>query len=435
MTKEKISLFWFRRDLRLEDNRGLHEALKGKFPVLPIFIVDENITAELDENDPRITFIYDSLQKISAKLTTHASALWCKKGDPDTLWQALLDQFNIQEVYTNEDYEPYAIQRDSNIAKLLHSNAIAFKQYKDHVIFAKNDILKNDNSPYTVFTPFKNKWISTLENDKTVLNPYPTDTANFVKITFPFPTLEELEYTRASQQVRNYQLDELLDYEDVRNFPSLDKTSYLSPHLRFGTVSIRTIINLSLSNQAFLSELIWREFFMQILYHFPHSVYANFKSTYDTIVWRNNAEEFEKWTTGQTGYPLVDAGMRELNTTGYMHNRVRMVVAGFLCKHLLIDWRWGEAYFAKKLLDFELASNVGNWQWAAGTGCDAAPYFRIFNPTEQLKKFDPKLIYTTKWVPELNSFSYPPPMVDHKKARERAIETYMKGLQEYTPKY
>ena len=428
MNKEKISIFWFRRDLRLEDNRGLNQALKGPFPVLPIFIMDQDITDELEDTDPRVTFIHDQLNSISSKLKHHHSTLFCKKGNTKSVWAHILHEFNVQEVYTNEDYEPYAIKRDEAIRKLLLSQGIELKVFKDQVIFAKDEILKKDQTPYTVFTPYKNKWIQKFESTKGILSTPEDNNSNYAKMEIDFPSLKALGFERSSINVHDYSIDALDNYSEERDFPGLSKTSYLSPHLRFGTVSIREIVSQTASNQVFLSELIWREFFMQIMYHFKEVVHANFKKKYDLIEWRNNEDEFEQWKKGETGYPMVDAGMRELNNTGYMHNRVRMVVAGFLCKHLLIDWRWGEAYFAMKLLDYELSSNNGNWQWAAGTGCDAAPYFRIFNPTEQIKKFDPDLVYIKKWVPELNSFNYPAPIVDHKMARERAIETYKRGL-------
>lgn len=428
MIKNNISVFWFRRDLRLFDNHGLNEALKGPFPVLPIFIFDDDIINELDTDDPRITFIYDRLNEISSELKNISCSLYCKKGTPEKVWEQLMEEFNIKVVYTNEDYEPYALERDLRIESLLKTRNISFRSFKDQVIFAKNDVLKNDGSPYTVFTPYKNKWLSTLQCDISVLQSYTIDKSNFVNFNLKFPKIEELGFNRSNLSVSNYHLDNLENYAETRNFPALDETSHLSPHLRFGTVSIRQVVKETMSNPIFLSELIWREFFMQILFHFPKVVYSNFKKKYDQIEWRNNRNEFELWTRGQTGFPMVDAGMRELNTTGYMHNRVRMVVAGFLCKHLLIDWRWGESYFASKLLDYELSSNNGNWQWAAGTGCDAAPYFRVFNPDQQVKKFDPDLKYIKKWVPEYNSHAYPRPMVDHKEARERAITTYRIGL-------
>lgn len=428
MLAEKVNIFWFRRDLRLNDNVALYEALKSKHQVIPIFIFDDNIISELDSLDPRLTFIHTCLSSISAKLQKEfSSSIYGLKGTPLNIWKFLLTNFNIESVYANEDYEPYAIKRDNEIKELLFENGISFNLYKDQVIFAKNDILKKDGKPYTVFTPYKNQWLKnfrsslTEENNSEILS-------NYCLEKFPFPNLTELGFAKSDIQIEPYSISHLENYNAERNFPALNNTSFLSPHLRFGTVSVRNIIGQIKGNETFLSELIWREFFMQILFHFPDVVKHNFKRKYDQIPWRNNLDEFEKWKQGKTGYPMVDAGMRQLNATGYMHNRVRMVVASFLCKHLLIDWRWGEAYFAKKLLDYELSSNNGNWQWAAGTGCDAAPYFRVFNPTEQVKKFDKDMAYINKWVPELNSLDYPAPMVNHKEARERAISTYKNAL-------
>ncbi|MFA5752499.1 MAG: deoxyribodipyrimidine photo-lyase [Bacteroidales bacterium] len=451
---QTISVFWFRRDLRLEDNRGLREALRGPFPVLPLFIFDENIIAELEADDPRITFIHNTLARLSdsikrssvpaattlpadpadpaasaipaATATAAASAknpsggLYCTKGNPLEVWKMLLERFSIGAVYANEDYEPYAISRDREIRDLLASRGIPFHLFKDQVIFAKDDVLKKDGTPYTVFTPYKNKWISKLQECPVRIQPDPLPD-RFAGLSFSFPSLAELGFKRSLVKVPDYDIDNLDNYREVRDYPALDQTSHLSVHLRFGTVSIRRIVNQAFHNEAFLSELIWREFFMQILYHFPNVVGANFRKKYDTLAWINDPQDFEKWKQGTTGFPLVDAGMRELNATGYMHNRVRMIVAGFLCKDLLIDWRWGEAYFATKLLDYELSSNNGNWQWAAGTGCDAVPYFRIFNPAEQLRKYDPRGHYVRKWIPELDTPDYPSQMVDHKMARERFV--------------
>ena len=424
---EKVSIFWFRRDLRLEDNHGLYQALQGEHPVLPIFIFDENIINELAIDDPRISFIYKQLANINTVLLDRKTSLYCCKGNPTEVFKKLLTEFDVQEVYINEDYEPYAKIREQNISDILAEKNIFLKKYKDQVIFAKDEVLKNDQTPYTVFTPYKNKWLSIFK-PSAVLEYPSVEITNFTNKTFTFPSLQELGFKKSTIKVHDYNISDLENYKTERNFPALNKTSYLSPHLRFGTVSIRKIIKQVLDNEQFLFELIWREFFMQILFHFPHVVTSNFRNKYDLIKWRNSPKEFEKWKKGETGYPMVDAGMRELNATGYIHNRVRMIVAGFLCKHLLIDWRWGEAYFAEKLLDYDLAANNGNWQWAAGTGCDAAPYFRIFNPTTQIKKFDAELKYIKKWVPELNSFEYNIPIVEHKAARKRALTEYKKGL-------
>jgi deoxyribodipyrimidine photo-lyase len=424
----KVSVFWFRRDLRLEDNTALHQALTSGLPVLHLFIFDENILKELPKNDARVSFIYKTLSEINKKLNQKGSSLLCLKGDPEKVFEELTDRFEIARVYTNKDYEPYAIERDSTIKTELGKKGIQFHSYKDQVIFEESEIVKDDGKPYTVFTPYKNKWLKRFHSEPAKpITSTPFD--NFFPSPFSFPKLSEIGFESSSIKVRDFDLSNLNTYSENRNLPAKDSTTYLSTHLRFGTISPRQVIaELTKSDETFLSELIWREFFMQILFHFPKVVNHNFKSKYDGIKWRNNEEEFEKWCAGKTGYPMVDAGMRQLNQTGFMHNRVRMITAGFLCKHLLIDWRWGEAYFAEKLLDYELSSNNGNWQWAAGTGCDAAPYFRIFNPIEQLKKFDKDLVYVKRWIPEFGSSDYPQPMVEHKMARIRALETYQLGL-------
>ena len=422
----KISIFWYRRDLRLEDNTGLFEALNENENILPIFIFDDSILDELPEDDARLNFIYESLSKINKQLNNHNASLQILKGQIDDVWEKLVTTYDIQKVYLNKDYEPYAIKRDQKIKEFLNSKGIEMKTFKDQVIFEEDEIVKADGKPYTVFTPYKRKWLEkfTKVNLNLIVN-----FDNFYKKINDFPSLNQLGLKNSPIRVKNYSLKNVSTYSETRNFPNLDSTSYLSPHLRFGTISVRQIITeLKNKSETFLSELIWREFFMQIIFHFPHVITKNFRSKYDGIQWVNNKEDYDNWCQGKTGYPLVDAGMRQLNETGYMHNRVRMVTAGFLCKHLLIDWRYGEAYFAKKLLDYELSSNNGNWQWAAGTGCDAAPYFRIFNPIEQLKKFDKTLTYTKKWVKDFDTLEYPKPIVDHKYARNRALEAYKKGI-------
>ena len=425
----RLSIHWFRRDLRLEDNTALYHALRSGQPVLPIFIFDHNILKELPVDDARMCFIYSTLLSIHQQLREKGSGLLCLHGDPEKVWHQIIHQYDIQAVYTNKDYEPYAIHRDQKIKELLHAKNIAFHAFKDHVIYEENEMLKPDGKPYTVFTPYKRRWLQHFQ-PRMILPAMSKDLSNYHSFNPVFPALVDIGFQPSAIVVKDYTLSQVSEYADNRDFPAMDATSYLSPHLRFGTVSIRHIIRqLHLQqHEIFLSELIWREFFMQILYHFPHVVNANFRVKYNGIVWRNNTAEFEQWCAGQTGYPLIDAGMRQLNTTGYMHNRVRMVVASFLCKHLLIDWQWGEAYFAKKLLDYELSSNNGNWQWAAGTGCDAAPYFRVFNPTAQLNKFDKDLKYTRKWVSEYEGFGYVQPIVEHAFARARALKTYKAGI-------
>ncbi len=423
-----VTIYWFRRDLRLEDNLALSHALKSGFPVLPIFIFDDNILDELSEDDPRITFIYESLEKIDIKLRKYGSCIKIFKGNPLQAWKDLMDEYDIKKVYFNHDYEPYAKERDNQLTELLTAKGIESHSFKDQVIFEKNEVLKSDGKPYSIFTHYKRKWLSQFKKELVDQQEAP-DLNLFFKYHISFPSLEELHFTESAIKVRPYNLSILGNYVFGRDVPSEDSTSYLGPHLRFGTISIRMVIRqLRLKDDIFLSELIWREFFMQILYHFPRVVDQNCRAKYDNIVWLNKEEEFEKWCQGKTGYPFIDAGMRQLKQTGYMHNRVRMATASFLIKHLLIDWRWGEAYFAQKLLDYELSSNNGNWQWAAGTGCDAAPYFRVFNPITQLLKFDKEMLYVRKWIPEIETPEYPEPIIEHAAARARALETYKTGI-------
>lgn len=425
---EKISIFWFRRDLRLTDNVGLHKALNSGQKVLPVFIFDTNILSELPKNDARVSFIHASLKRMNSLLREKGSGIRVYLDSPMTAWKKIISEFSVDSVYTNKDYEPYARKRDTEVKDLLASKGIEFHTFKDQVVFEENEILKDDGSPYTVYTPYKKKWLNHFSGNH--IQEYKVDFwDHYYSFENEFPELSAIGFSEAAQKVKDFQLENLENYAENRNLPAVNGTSHLSVHLRFGTVSVREIIRKMKDNEVFLSELIWREFFMQILFHFPNVVQNNFKPKYNGIKWRNNQEEFKLWCEGKTGYPLVDAGMRELNETGYMHNRVRMVVASFLIKHLLIDWKWGEAYFAQKLLDFELSANNGNWQWSAGTGCDAAPYFRIFNPIEQLKKFDPKFEYVRKWIKDIDSFEYPQPMVDHKLARKRALEVYKAGIQ------
>ena len=433
---EKVNIFWFRRDLRLNDNIGLYEALNNKLEVIPLFIFDENITFELDKDDPRINFIYKQLESINSTLSTkYNSKLLVLKGKPLEVIQKLIIDYNIEGVFSNHDYEPYAITRDKKITEFLSSKNIQFSSFKDQVIFEKDEITKDDKTPYVVYTPYMRKWKTKLDN--TNLSNFKSKdlTHNFYSknSSYNWSSLNSLGFEKSKLEVPNYKLDEGLveKYENERNFPSLNSTSKIGPHLRFGTVSIRQVLLfvLKCKNEIFLQELIWREFFMQILWFFPNTQTRCFKEKYENVQWLYDEESFKKWCEGKTGYPIVDAGMRELNATGFMHNRVRMITAGFLCKHLLIDWRWGEAYFAKKLFDYELSSNIGNWQWAAGTGVDSAPYFRIFNPTTQAIKFDKELKYINKWVKNLNELDYPKPIVDHKFARQRCLETYKKGLE------
>ncbi|WP_179376836.1 cryptochrome/photolyase family protein [Winogradskyella wichelsiae] len=431
---KKVNIFWFRRDLRLDDNLGFQEALKGEFPVLPIFIFDTEILDHLPKDDARVTFIHDTLQVMRQTLQDkHSSSIAIFKGKPDAIYKQLIKDYNINTVYTNHDYEPYAKDRDGEIKILLEEHNIDLKTFKDHVIFEKSEVVKKDGDPYLVYTPYMRKWKETF---KTVdLEIYYTNSYlnNLIKNSrLPNLTLTDIGFTTSIQKIVPYNVTPTLiqNYEGTRDFPAKDSTSRLGPHLRFGTVSIRKMLKKAIAedNEIFWQELIWREFFIQILWHFPHTTNKAFKPKYERIEWRYNETEFKKWCEGKTGYPLVDAGMRQLNETGFMHNRIRMLVGSFLCKHLLMDWRLGEAYFAEKLHDYEMASNVGNWQWVAGCGVDAAPYFRIFNPTTQIQKFDKKHEYLKKWVPDYQELTYPQPIVDHKEARERCLSTYKSAL-------
>jgi deoxyribodipyrimidine photo-lyase len=427
-----MTLYWFRRDLRIEDNKGFFEALKNGENVLPIFIFDESILNQLPKDDARVSFIHEVLFKMNEQLQIHGKSLAVFYGDPLSIIQKLIAENPINSLYANRDYEPYARKRDKSLYEFLQSKNIEFKSFKDQVIFEKNEVTKDDGLPYVVFTPYSKKWKEHFK--KTNLEFYPSETLlqHISEHQYPFLSLNDIGFEVSKIKVNSFDISENLiqNYEATRNFPAVNKTSYLSAHLRFGVISIRNVVAKAIQqkNETFWNELIWREFFMQILWHYPHTTHESFRPKYEAIQWNNNETDFKHWCEGKTGYPFVDAGMRELNATGHMHNRVRMIVASFLCKHLLIDWRWGETYFAMKLLDYEQSSNVGNWQWAAGCGVDAAPYFRIFNPTEQVKKFDKDLKYIKKWIPELETLTYPEPIVEHKFARERCLKVYKEAV-------
>ncbi|QQX76567.1 MULTISPECIES: cryptochrome/photolyase family protein [Aequorivita] len=431
---EKVNIFWFRRDLRLDDNVGFYKALHGKFPVLPLFIFDTEILNELPKDDARVTFIFETLQKMRNELQKQGSSIAIYHGKPEAIFKKVISEFEVQNVITNHDYEPYAKKRDATIEKLLTEKEIGFYTYKDQVIFEKDEVVKDDGDPYIVYTPYMKTWKAKFKKEYVEKIYYTNEFLNnlYQNSRLSNLSLSDIGFKKSKIEIPEYDVTPttIQEYEKRRNFPAEDATSHLGPHLRFGTVSIRKMIKKATAerNEVFWQELIWREFFMQILWHFPETVENAFKKKYDRIEWRNNEEEFKRWKEGKTGYPLVDAGMRQLNETGYMHNRVRMVAASFLCKHLLLDWRWGEAYFAEKLLDYEMSSNVGNWQWAAGSGVDAAPYFRIFNPTTQIEKFDKDYKYIKKYVPEFGTSSYPEKMVNHKDARERCLKVYKSAV-------
>ena len=425
-------IFWFRRDLRLDDNHALFKALKSGYEVLPIFIFDSNITNKLNQNDHRLNYINNVLDGLNKRLSENKKKIYIYKGNPIEIISKLIIKLKIKEIYLNKDYEPYARDRDDKIEKLCVANNVSYNSFKDHVIFEEDQIVKKDGTPYVVYTPYSRKWIEKFQSNQ--LDSYPSelnlggfvDSDKIREVNY----LMDFEKNIISPKTYNLNKDLIDKYEETRNFPALDSTSRIGVNLRFGTVSTRKIVKTSSerSNNTFLKELIWREFFIQILWHFPHTTEKSFKDKYERIEWRNNMDDFKLWCDGKTGYPIVDAGMNQLNKTGFMHNRLRMVVGSFLCKHLLIDWRLGEKYFADKLFDYEQASNVGNWQWVAGCGVDAAPYFRIFNPEEQQKKFDKELQFIKKWIPNYDKDNYINKIVDHKFARERCLNTYKKAL-------
>ena len=425
-------IFWFRRDLRLDDNHALFKALKSGYDVLPIFIFDSNITNKLNQNDHRLNYINNVLDGLNKRLSENKKKIYIYKGNPIEIISKLIIKLKIKEIYLNKDYEPYARDRDDKIQKLCVANNVSYNSFKDHVIFEEDQIVKKDGTPYVVYTPYSRKWIEKFQSNQ--LDSYPSelnlggfvDSDKIKEVNY----LMDFEKNIISPKTYNLNKDLIDKYEETRNFPALDSTSRIGVNLRFGTVSTRKIVKTSSerSNNTFLKELIWREFFIQILWHFPHTTEKSFKDKYERIEWRNDMDDFKLWCDGKTGYPIVDAGMNQLNKTGFMHNRLRMVVGSFLCKHLLIDWRLGEKYFADKLFDYEQASNVGNWQWVAGCGVDAAPYFRIFNPEEQQKKFDKELQFIKKWIPNYDKDNYINKIVDHKFARERCLNTYKKAL-------
>ena len=425
-------IFWFRRDLRLDDNHALFKALKSGYDVLPIFIFDSNITNKLNQNDHRLNYINNVLDGLNKRLSENKKKIYIYKGNPIEIISKLIIKLKIKEIYLNKDYEPYAIDRDDKIEKLCVANNVSYNSFKDHVIFEEDQIVKKDGTPYVVYTPYSRKWIEKFQSNQFDSYPSELNLGGFVDSDKIREVNYLMDFEKNIISPKAYNLDkDLIDkYEETRNFPALDSTSRIGVNLRFGTVSTRKIVKTSSerSNNTFLKELIWREFFIQILWHFPHTTEKSFKDKYERIEWRNDMDDFKLWCDGKTGYPIVDAGMNQLNKTGFMHNRLRMVVGSFLCKHLLIDWRLGEKYFADKLFDYEQASNVGNWQWVAGCGVDAAPYFRIFNPEEQQKKFDKELQFIKKWIPNYDKDNYINKIVDHKFARERCLNTYKKAL-------
>lgn len=431
--KPEITIFWFRRDLRTHDNAGLYRALSTGKPVVPVFIFDRNILSKLDDkSDMRVNFIHERLEKLQKKLAAGGGGLLAEAGEPEKIFEKMINRFNVVKVIANHDYEPYAQKRDDLVRKLLRKHGIPFETYKDQVIFEKDEVLSNNGDPYTVYTPYMKKWKSQLEKQN--LKPFDSGKlmGQLCDLQSRLPSLEAIGFEKKKYDFPSDEpdIEVIRNYHLTRDIPFLDGTTRLGVHLRFGTISIRELVKIAANmNEIFLNELIWREFFMMILWHFPEVVDNPFRKKYEKLQWRNNEKEFDLWKAGETGYPIVDAAMHQLNQSGYMHNRLRMVTAGFLTKHLLIDWRWGEAWFAEKLLDYELSSNNGNWQWAAGTGCDAAPWFRIFNPVTQQKKFDPDLKFIKEWIRGFREENYIEPVVEHTYARKRALQVFKKASQ------
>lgn len=433
MMKE-VSIFWFRRDLRLEDNAGLWKALKSGHPVVPIFIFDRNILDKLEDKfDARVSFLHQRLTELQSQLSGMGSSLHVFYGTPVEAMNTLSQTYTVRSVFLNRDYEPYARERDEFVFNYWSEQEIPVVGAKDHVIFEKNEVVKADGTPYLVFSPYGKAWRKKLTDYHAKAYPNAKYFENFFKQQpIAIPSLESMGFRATEVSLPSSNVDESIikTYDATRNFPANERgTTRLGMHLRFGSISVRSLLRKGLvGNDTFVNELIWRDFFQMALYYFPDSREKAIKPKYDLIPWETNMEHFKAWCDGRTGYPIVDAGMRELNTTGYMHNRVRMIVASFLTKHLLIDWRLGERYFAEKLLDFDLASNIGGWQWASGSGLDAAPYFRVFNPTSQLEKFDKQLTYVKRWVPEYGTAQYPEPIVEHKWARERCLDRFKTAL-------
>ena len=432
--QQAINIFWFRRDLRLDDNAGLYHALRDELPVLPIFIFDKGILDQLgNKKDSRVEFIFDGIKNIHNRLGKYNSSLKVFYDHPENVFRSLLQQYPIAKVFTNHDYEPYATYRDEAVGQILNEKNVSLHTFKDHVIFEKSEVAKEDGSPYVVFTPYSKRWKEKLNTYYLQSYPVKKYFSNFFKCSHDITlSLASMGFEKGDQEFppRNPDREIIAKYREHRDYPGLNGVSRMGLHLRFGTMSIRKLAALAKKeSEIYLKELIWRDFFMMILWHFPKVGKGRaFKMEYEHISWRNNEKEFALWCEGKTGYPIVDAGMRQLNRTGFMHNRVRMITASFLTKHLLIDWRWGEAYFAEKLLDYDLAANNGNWQWAAGCGCDASPYFRVFNPALQTLKFDPESAYIRKWIPEFEDFDYPQPVVEHDFARKRCLEAYGRAL-------
>lgn len=472
------ALFWFRRDLRDHDNAGLYHALKDAAQVWCVFIFDTEILDALPtRRDRRVEFIHASLVELDASLRERGGGLIVRHARAREAIPALAQELKVDAVYTNHDYEPAAIARDAEVEDALKTQGMAFRTFKDTVIFEKDEVLTQAGGTFSVFTPYKNAWLKKLESRgdfywraypvaqyaKALARPPAGDIPSLSAMGFESANIRDIGITpgmRGGAALIKDFAKRIADYKAARDYPAVKGVSYLSVHNRFGTVSIRELVTHARLAQfgkdgggdgaaTWLSELVWRDFYFQILWHHPHVERRAFKPDYDAIRWPNDRDLFAAWCEARTGYPIVDAAMRQINQTGYMHNRLRMIVASFLTKDLHIDWRWGEKYFADHLIDFDLAANNGGWQWAASSGCDAQPYFRIFNPVTQSERFDPQGKFIRKYLPELAKLpdkyihapwtappleqqaagcvigrDYPVPVVDHAAARETTLEMY-----------
>jgi deoxyribodipyrimidine photo-lyase len=442
----KVAVHWFRCDLRLRDNAALHAACAAADAVIPVFIFDPKILQSPDVSPCQVACMIECLRFLEKDIAAAGGKLIFRHGPAIEEMTAVLHEARPQGLFYNRDYEPYARERDAAVEKLGRSLGLEVQSFKDNVIHEPNEILKSDGKPYSIFTPYSHRWRSLVQPKLAPPVKFrPTPGLKFPR-SIPLPSLSDLGLkcdiplgtageSAARLRLRNFAGAGILGYADNRDFPARSGTSHLSPDLRLGTLSPRSVLAAAAkagevhpeaqkSIDTFIGELIWRDFYKQILWHFPHVAEGAFRAKYNAVKWENNQRLFAAWCAGRTGYPLVDAGMRQLNTTGWMHNRLRMIVANFLTRDLLISWQWGERYFMQKLLDADLAANNGGWQWAAGTGTDAQPWFRIFNPSAQAEKFDPEGRYIHRYVPEVDTRDYPAPIVNHAAQRLKALELY-----------
>ncbi len=421
--KNKIGVVWMRADMRLSNHGAIDQAIASDLPFIIFYLFPGDCLAADPASQRKKNYIQHQLLRLNKDLQKNKSYIISTEENLEKAWSKLIAQYDIHKVFYLLDFDAVAKQQIVQAERLWHANGIVSEALEADLIFQPDEILKADGLPYKKFTAYKNACYRKLPNKH-----WPAY-KNKLNNLLPLPDRKKPN-TIAESSVfeENWNASMLADYPKNRNLPAVNGTSKISVGLAYGTRSLVATFQEVLKHQVFADELLWRNFFIQIMHHFPHAADRSFKPAYDAIQWRNKEKEFELWCSGNTGFPMVDAGMRQLNATGWMHNRVRMITASFLCKQLLIDWRWGMDYFAQQLLDHQFAVNNGNWQWCAGTGCDSAPYFRVFNPDTQLKKFDPKHAYVKHWIPELDSDTYPKPMLELKEARLRALQTYKAAL-------